>query len=479
MGVAMAVLCWLVIVEGAVAGTVSRILDTSQRPARHVIRYDSGSGERNDVRLWLDFVHDPATGEYRQRALVSDQAGVDVGEGCVGVEGSPTTAACDTQGLGSLWLFDVRTGDRDDRVVVEKAGVDGARLVGGRGNDTLVGGLGVTTIFFGGAGDDTMNSNGATTAVFDEGSRPNGGDVMEGYGWVDYSARRRAVSADSSGSRDDGERGERDTIVGVPGLVGGRGADRLVGDGGANTLLGGPGRDVIAGGAGDDYLDAEWTGRAIPASSRRTHDLLSGGPGRDFLQAGPGGNVLRGGGGTDVLAGDRGSDRLVAVDGLPDEVRCAGGRDRLRQDGFDFHRGCEQSARQAASPVPLMAIAEANKYGDRYVYVRLGCPGKRAGRRCAGTVQLEVDGAVQSTAPFDRPWALTSLNITEASGFPLLAFDEVWALVREGSPRVSIAVSTPDGETTTRLPLPVIPRAFLNSAYLPQEAVDHVGPRPR
>ena len=110
-------------------------------------------------------------------------------------------------------------------------------VLGGRGDDTLIGNDEFLNGFAGGRGDDTILGRGGEI------------DVLFG---------------------EDGD----DDLAGETGedvLEGGRGDDRLRGGDGSDDLNGGPGHDVLAGGAGADDLEARDGERDAPL----------GGPGRD------------------------------------------------------------------------------------------------------------------------------------------------------------------------------------------------------
>jgi hypothetical protein len=122
----------------------------------------------------------------------------------------------------------------------------------------------------------------------------DGGDGVDALG---YEGRRRVVVADLARTgRHAGVRGERDSLRGLEGLVGGNGDDRLLGDGAANLLWGGAGDDVLVGRAGDDQLE--------------------GGEGTDRS---------RGGAGDDIIGG--GLDLSPAL--APQRVACGPGDDRV------------------------------------------------------------------------------------------------------------------------------------------------------
>ncbi|HEX2071223.1 MAG TPA: calcium-binding protein [Thermoleophilaceae bacterium] len=464
--------------EPAAAGTVS--FDWQNSPGPPTILYEADPGERNDVSI---SVARSSVAPYPQTAMVSDTAGVRPGPGCVAVD--QRVASCEVTRMASLWAFEARLGDGDDKAAGTEVGSHGARFLGGAGDDELRGLPLAMTVLVGGAGDDEMFGGGQ--AIFDEGTRANGSDLIDGgigsdaatgVLWVDYSGRRRSVSLDLGGRRDDGERKERDTIVGVDVLVGGSAADRLGGGPGAESLLGGPGRDVLAGGPGPDYLDAEWPLRAMPASSRRTHDVLSGGGGEDDLVGGPGGNLLIGGPGADGITGGAGDDRVRARDGALDQVGCRGGRDRLSQDRLDFHRGCERQAPQSRAAVPIRADAETGKFGDRYVTVELGCPGRRF-VRCSGTVALEADDGGRGSAAFDGEHGTASVTFTpESDGFLTTPFDPLWERFRAHDPGVFVAVTTNRvGGPAIRVPASLLRKSYRGYAYLPDAVVDHVATR--
>ena len=254
------VVCVLTFPLTANAGTV-RVVKTVWGPGTDepgmtlaALEYRAGPGERNHVTIV----------RARVGATVTDLAGVTPGRGCVPGRPRPSTARC------SLDVDEVRPavvalGDRGDyaRLV---GGLSGY-FDGGSGDDVLIGGRGLKwiNIFRGGPGNDRM-IGGPGDDDFDEDSKRNGADTISGGAQADsgrpfsitdtvsYRDRRNGVTADLNGRPDDGERGERDSIVGVAKLVGGRGSDRLAGDSGHNWLEGGAGADTILGGGGDDTL---------------------------------------------------------------------------------------------------------------------------------------------------------------------------------------------------------------------------------
>jgi Ca2+-binding RTX toxin-like protein len=142
----------------------------------------------------------------------------------------------------------------------------GATLEGGAGNDTLHAGD-VANEVRGGAGDDVLDASGLMVARLiggpgddrligpDHVTSPHGGvifdggrgaDVMVGYGAVTYAARRRPVHVDLRlHGAVQGEAGEHDTIQSARIVYGGLGRDILAGGPGPNVLDGGPGADLF------------------------------------------------------------------------------------------------------------------------------------------------------------------------------------------------------------------------------------------
>ena len=220
------------------------------------VGFRAAPGERNLVSVVV---------AGRRRVVVSDRVPVHPGVGCrrpdpanlrvVRCEMSrgPDPSGVDYEPEGVR----VFLGDQADSAKVSRGrrsyGSDS--LSGGPGDDLLVSGpAGVA--FMGGPGDDRM-LGGPGGDSFTADASLDGQDTMvggRGGDSVSYSLRRRPVSADLDGRRDDGQRGERDRIVGVEGLTGGRAADRLVGDRHNNLLDGQGGSDQLVGGDGNDSL---------------------------------------------------------------------------------------------------------------------------------------------------------------------------------------------------------------------------------
>jgi|GEM_PF-1725848 len=166
---------------------------------------------------------------------------------------------------------------------------------GGAGNDRLVGGSAIDTLF-GQAGNDYIDGN-------------LGDDVIEG------------------GADDDVlyGRGGNDIINGWLGndkIYGGEGADQLVGSAGNDDIYGGDGNDSIGGLDGDDRMYGEAGDDGIQGGNGLDvidggigADNLGGGPGNDFLIGDAGADYLDGGDDADTLRGDDGDDTLLGSAG--------------------------------------------------------------------------------------------------------------------------------------------------------------------
>ncbi|GAA4990537.1 hypothetical protein [Kineococcus glutinatus] len=195
------------------------------------------------------------------------------------------------------------TGDRDDvRSSVE-------HLVGSAHRDTLTGSEGRNTIE-GLRGDDTLRGLGGTD-FFPSSLVVDGADSISGGAGdrdaVSYVGRPRGVVVDLDGAQgDDGEPGERDSIgADVERLSGTRFGDVLVGNASINEIEGLEGVDHLHGlGLGDS---------------------------------------LRGGDGADVVVGGDGDDSITLnTDGDVDTLDCGRGRDRFSDErGVDVLVDCE------------------------------------------------------------------------------------------------------------------------------------------
>ncbi len=215
--------------------------------------------------------------------------------------------------IGSPVANELDGGAGDDLL---SGGEDADTLVGGAGDDIADGGAGADIVLVG-AGDDMVDGGGGAHTVA-------GGD---GYDIAAYLTRTEPLTiaiddAPTSGGALDGPPGARD-IIGhdVEGLWGGAGDDRLTGDGGDNLLYGGDGADVRIGGDGADAADYSDRDASVtvsldgrPQSGNAADgpvgardpvsadvEAILGGAGDDALTGGPIPNYLDGSAGDDLL----------------------------------------------------------------------------------------------------------------------------------------------------------------------------------
>ncbi|WP_281428284.1 calcium-binding protein [Actinoplanes hulinensis] len=275
----------------AVKGDKTRVRCTDPKPIAKV-RVGLGSGNdsvvnKSSLRLhaWGGSGNDRLTGGAREDEFHGN------------------TGADRIYGLGG---DDRLSGDDGNDVIYGGAGNDG--IAGGKGNDRE----------YGGAGNDG-HGQGSDTKSADA-------DLVDGGTGVDqvsYFHRRKAVTADSdSGKRDDGRKGEGDTLLGIEDFSGGWGDDRLTGGNGPNFLQGQNGNDILVGGGGDDWFRDTYGG----------NDKLYGGAGDDLFDTGAGTDLMLGGAGSDTVNYTYHSGPVtVDLDGVADDGR-AGERDTVGAD---------------------------------------------------------------------------------------------------------------------------------------------------
>ena len=357
-------------------------------------------GERNRLRV-------TASGRRDRALTISDRAGVRAGRGCR--QRSRQTVTCPTSNLETL-LVKVSLGARADTARLQGLfgdfrvdagrGADrvrswsGGSLDGGPGNDVLraVGGE-----FIGGLGDDVMIAGRGDSSFIAERSQ-DGSDIMRGgprkRDSVDYSRRRAGVRVDLAGDRDDGAPGERDQLVGIEDLAGGRGDDVLVGSGGANSIVTGDGADVAIGGNGFDTLVTTFAG----TDSGDPGDRFVGGRGGDFISGGSGPDTIVAGPGWDKVSGEAGDDRVDLRDGRRDDVKCGEGDETLTLDRFDYFTSrdgtCESVQREGPAGAMLsnpFSEKVGTEVGSSVAGAILGCPGDGPAT-CEGSARLDVAG---------------------------------------------------------------------------------------
>ncbi len=236
-------------------------------------------------------------------------------------------------------------------------------VIGGTGNDTLVGEGGADRLY-GGPGNDLIDDRTANTGFLYEASTLDGGrgddrlfsadsgdtlfggqgnDVLDGGtqnggagsdllrdGNVDYSDRTNGISAYLEDTRaNDGEAGEFDRILNAGGVSGGAGNDVIIGSDGAR---GNGGNDFLQANSRPGYVDPVGSssgGYVAALNGGAGDDTLIGGPADDLLEGGPGADVLRGGAGDadQVSYADRTADLRLTEDGVADDGEAGEGDD--------------------------------------------------------------------------------------------------------------------------------------------------------
>ncbi|GGN34374.1 Ca2+-binding RTX toxin-like protein [Actinoplanes campanulatus] len=312
------------------------------------VTYVAGSGKTNSVVV---------TGNSSV-ITIDDRVAIKAGRGCKAVKGDKTRVRCTDPkpiakvrvGLGSgndtlvnksSLRLHAWGGSGNDRLTGgpredEFSGGAGAdRLYGLGGDDRLAGDDGNDTIY-GGTGDDGIGGGrgndreygGTGNDGFGQGrdTKSADADLVDGGAGVDgvsYFHRRKAVTADTDNAkRDDGRKGEGDTLLAVEDLIGGWGDDRLTGGNGPNFLEGQNGNDVLVGGGGNDWFRDTYGG----------NDKLYGGAGDDRFDTGAGADLMLGGSGSDTVNYTHHSGPVIVdLDGVADDGR-TGERDTVGAD---------------------------------------------------------------------------------------------------------------------------------------------------
>ena len=221
-------------------------------------------------------------------------------------------------------------------------------IEGGLGDDNLNGGAGIDTVAFTsaspvtidlsiltaqntGVGNDTINGfenvrtgSGADTVTGDANDNifidGGGADIYNGAAGsdtVDYSASTSTVTVNLNTvvAQTVGAFGGRDTITNMENAIGATlfanaltgsdtGANRLTGGSVADFLIGGGNADTLIGGAGNDVIFGDYVNIfSTGATTADGNDMLEGGAGNDSLIGGMGNDTLRGGDGDDILVG--------------------------------------------------------------------------------------------------------------------------------------------------------------------------------
>ncbi|WP_374764328.1 hypothetical protein [Yunchengibacter salinarum] len=180
-------------------------------------------------------------------------------------------------------------------------------LMGGSGNDRLVGDAGRDRLD-GGTGNDTIEAGAGDDRVFFS----NGNDRLDGGAGerdeLSFENRRGGVVNLGRGLANDDD--DSATITGFEDVTGSPGRDRLIGDAGDNILFGGDANDTLNGAAGDDLIGGGNRGEFL-LDFEGGDDLLRGGAGNDSLLGSAGADTLEGGAGADLFVIDGEGDTVV------------------------------------------------------------------------------------------------------------------------------------------------------------------------
>jgi hypothetical protein len=196
-------------------------------------------------------------------------------------------------------------------------------LLGGNGNDTLIGD-GAPNAITGGAGDDLVQGGAGTDTLRGSAGRDT----------LDYSERAAGQPVDVSldSQVNDGAPGEGDDIGSDFEVVqGGAGADKL-------SAAAVPGA-ALRGNSGNDVLFAPNGGGTLDGGAG--NDQLTGGDGGDSIVGGLGDDTVDGQGGPDTVSSGAGDDTIEARDGVADALDCGADQDTARSDSVDSRKDCE------------------------------------------------------------------------------------------------------------------------------------------
>ena len=228
----------------------------------------------------------------------------------------------------------------------------GFYVLGGAGDDTLIGDGGADALD-GGSGSDLFTY--AATMGGDD--TLTGGETGSDVDHVDLSALASGVTVTFTGTgagqivgggfttqfsememltltaQNDSVDAGADTLgmsidggAGNDSLTGGTGADSLLGDAGTDLILGGNGNDTLRGGTENDTLQGGLGDDSLFGDEG--NDQILGNGGNDTVESGDGNDRVYGGGGDDSINGDLGNDTIYGEDGN-DFVRGSFGNDAL------------------------------------------------------------------------------------------------------------------------------------------------------
>ena len=205
--------------------------------------------------------------------------------------------------LSDVVFIEIHGGRKGDRIRIDdSSGVipKPIAIVGGAGNDTLMGGAGPEKLRDG-PGDDLVSGGAGNDTLVGEGGR----DTLRGGDGNDL------LTPLASGAVLMGDGGadvlSAATVIYQLSTV-------LIGGDGPDTLRGGRGYDLLIGGPGDDLLDGN--DRSDTLLGEAGNDTLLGASGNDDLDGGSDFDQLHGGGAADIF---HATDDVTEIFGLEAE----------------------------------------------------------------------------------------------------------------------------------------------------------------
>ena len=237
----------------------------------YTLAVEAADGEGNQLRV-----------AQEESGFVVREAGsspLSAGDRCA--PAAPGEVRCALPGGASHVSVFVDAGDQADVVELGPLfGLDVAEVLGGSGDDTLVGHSGRDLLMAGGGADHVTGNDGNDR--LDGGGEADTLDGGEGRDLVTYASHVRPVTADL-GAGNGGSSGERDRLSGFEDLAGGSASDRLFGDGSRNLVFGGSGgrKDIARGRGGDDVVTARGRAFGGPGDDVVDAERVGCGPGRD------------------------------------------------------------------------------------------------------------------------------------------------------------------------------------------------------
>lgn len=191
--------------------------------------------------------------------------------------------------------------------------LDIENIIGGSGNDTIIGNNAVN-LLYGGVGNDELRGGSGNDQLFGEG----GDDIVAGDDGHDKLYGHTGNDTMSGGAGNDTLSGwdGNDKLYGGTGndvIYGDKGADTILGEDGNDKIYGGDDNDSIYGGAGTDTIFGDAGDDLL--SGEAGDDVLYGYTGNDKIYGGTGLDTLFGDAGNDLLSGEDGDDRLYGYDG--------------------------------------------------------------------------------------------------------------------------------------------------------------------